>query len=384
MTPSRRAALLGFSLFGVAWGAWEAAVPQIRSNANASDAGLGLALLAMAGAAMPTMLVTGRIMDRVGPNFCAVVVPAFALVWIAVPLSGSVLALAIALAALGALSGAVDVAINTAAVTAERDTRQPVLPVSHGLFSAGVVVGALVSGAARELDVPLTLVFAMFAGVSIAAIPWLRGGPAPPPEALLSTSRRRPPWMAPVIVLGLLCLVAYFVENAHQTWNAVELEDVHDARPALGAAAPMLFAITTATTRFSLQRLVRLFSSATIMGAGAALAAAGTGLVAVSPNAAVAFVGIFVAGVGTAVVAPTLFSVSGVVSGPAERGRAVSIVATIGYGGFLISPPIVGGIAAVASLPWAYGAVAIVAAISAPTGAFFVRRVEAGRRVVAA
>lgn len=58
--------LFAFAAFGAYWGAWGVLVPDIKEQVSASVTQLGLALLAVALAALPAMLVTGRIVDRVG------------------------------------------------------------------------------------------------------------------------------------------------------------------------------------------------------------------------------------------------------------------------------------------------------------------------------
>jgi MFS family permease len=62
-------------------------------------------------------------------------------------------------------------------------------------------------------------------------------------------------------------------------------------------------------------------------------------------------------GLALAAVAPLAFSVAGETV-PDRAGSAVSVVTTFGYGGFLLGPPLVGGLAEVAGLRTALGVVA--------------------------
>ncbi len=59
-------------------------------------------------------------------------------------------------------------------------------------------------------------------------------------------------------------------------------------------------------------------------------------------------IGLVFAGTGTANVVPVLWSVAG--RDALGAGPATSIVATIGYLGFLSGPPLIGGVASVAGL----------------------------------
>ena len=56
----RTRALLGFAAFGLFWGAWGAALPQIQAHAGASDSELGLALLCIGAGALVSMRPAGR------------------------------------------------------------------------------------------------------------------------------------------------------------------------------------------------------------------------------------------------------------------------------------------------------------------------------------
>ena len=72
--------------------------------------------------------------------------------------------------------------------------------------------------------------------------------------------------------------------------------------------------------------------------------------------------GFFIGGAGISIAAPTLFGAGGRNAGPQERGAGVATVTTIGYLGFLIGPPIVGGLAEAAGLRVSFTALALLAA----------------------
>ena len=59
-----RGPLAAFAAFGVFWGSWGALLPDIKAATGASEPELGLALLAIAGGALPAMLGTGLLLDR--------------------------------------------------------------------------------------------------------------------------------------------------------------------------------------------------------------------------------------------------------------------------------------------------------------------------------
>ena len=65
---TRRGSISAFAAFGVFWGAWAVLLPAIKEQTGASVGELGVALLFIAGAALPAMPATGALIDRFGPR----------------------------------------------------------------------------------------------------------------------------------------------------------------------------------------------------------------------------------------------------------------------------------------------------------------------------
>jgi hypothetical protein len=363
--------LCGFAAFGVFWGAWGATLPAVQTHANVDDGQLGIALLCVGAGALASMRAAGTVVDRWGAPALPAALAAFGAAAVLPGLATSTAGLCAALLVLGATSGAVDVAINAEGVRSEAATGQPVLSLAHGTFSACVVGGSLAAGALRAADAGPELVLALV-GVVVAttAAALLRAPPAAGPRLPARASLRHLPRV--LVILGGLCALAFFVENAWQSWGAVHLESDLDASPALGALAPALFAAAAALSRIGGHALAGRVSELTLLRGGATLGAAGTLLGALAPVAALALVGVVMAGAGISICAPVLFSIAGRGADEAVRGAAVSIVTTIAYLGFLVGPAAVGLLASATALRTSLAAVAGVAmvlAILAPASA---------------
>jgi hypothetical protein len=344
----RAAALVGFGLFGLSWGAWGVTVPAVLESTGATEAELGIGLVVLAAGAVPAMAVTGRVVDRVGFRVLGLVAPAFAVSWLVVAAAPSVGVLVGGLFMVGVLSGGFDVAVNAAAAEVERSRDRPVLPVAHAFFSFGVVVGALGTGLARQLGGAPALVFAVLGVLAVALNRTLRAGGVPAARRATGPGVRLP-W-SPLIVIGTLVAVGFLIENAHQTWGARLMESDLAAPPVFGALAPAAFALATGTSRLALQWLTSRLSTTAVVAGGAGITAVATAMVALAPSVPVAVTGFLLAGVGTAVLAPALIGLAGRTGGAGATARAVSVVATIGYAGFLSSPAIVGFTASATSL----------------------------------
>jgi MFS family permease len=363
---SSRPAYLAFAAFGGLWGTWGAALPAVRNAAGVSAGQLGTALLCIGLGALPAMLLTGRAVDRFGGRVVAVALVLMASTGVLVATAAtSPGALTVLLLVLGATSGAADVGNNAVAGAAERAAGRPVLTRAHGVFSTGVVVGALLTGGIEAAGLPvaaafgLVVVVALVAGGSLWPVRLTNAtelGPAPVPRFGSGISVA-----LPLVVTGLVCALALAVENAHQSWGAVFLADQLAVAGGFTAAAPAVFAGVTAATRFVVGASTRLPSGPLLTG-GALAATAGSLLLARSSSSVTALAGLALAAMGTSVLFPTLLreALRGVRAD--VRGRATSAVATTAYLGFVLGPVYVGSLADAAGLRTAILGVAVLAA----------------------
>ena len=361
---SRVRALVGFSAFGLLWGAWGAELPAIQTHAGVDDGELGVALLCIGAGAIVAMRPTGVLVDRsrrILPATCALLGVAA----LGPALATSAPGLALSLAALGLCSGAMDVAINAEAAEAESHG-DPLMNLSHAAFSASVVASSLLIGLMRELGaeplVVLGAIGACLAGVAVLLL-GLGGGAAVPKPRVPPSSLLRIP--RPLVILGVLAAVAFVVENAWQSWSAVQLETTFEAPAGVAALGPAIFAGAAALGRSTGHLLTRRLPDRAILALGASIGAAGTLLGALAPGRGLALVGVGIAGLGTSVCAPTLFSLAGRSARPENRASAVSAVTTLAYLGFVIGPAAVGLAAELTSLRAALAGVALLAGLLA-------------------
>ena len=351
----RRAAptLAGFFALGLFWGAWASVLPSVQRAVGASKGQLGLALLFVTIGSLPAMLlVAGPAVDRFGTRATAVFCAAFAAATVFPARAGSLPLLAVSLFAAGAASGALDVGINAAAARIEHDTGRRLMPLAHGLYSVGVLTGAVGGGLARQFGAGREEILLGVAVLASGAATWIGGER----RALGTGSQVRPRLERALIVLGLVGAAAFLIEGALESWSSIFLERQLHARPAVSGLGPGVFAGAMALGRFSGQLL--RFSDRTLLAAGAAVGAAGCALAAAAPSPPLALVGFALGGAGVSLNAPVVF-------GAAARGRAnpaaaVATVTTMGYLGLLAAPPLVGGIAQLASLRMSFLVLAMV------------------------
>ena len=363
MQAGRARTLAGFAALGIFWGAWGAELPAVKSHAHASDAELGAALFCIGAGALVAMRPAGVLVDRRGRGVLPGIAAVFALSGFLPALATSPAALAAVLLLLGATSGSLDVAINAEGVRAEAGGR-PVLRLAHGVFSLAAVAAALGAGGLRAAGVGVAGVFGIVSCMVLAATAVtlaLEAAPRQHEDAARLRDLLRAPW--PLVALGFLCALAFFVEGAWQTWGALHLQDTLGASAALSAAAPALLAGCMALGRIGGQALRE--RERVLLPAAATLAAAGTAVAATASSTGLALAGIAAAGLGISICAPTLIAIAGRGALPGRRGSAVSVVTTVAYLGFLLGPAAVGVAANASSLRAALGGVAALALLLA-------------------
>jgi MFS family permease len=354
--------LAAFAAFGVFWGAWGVLLPEIKEQVDASVTALGLALLAIGVAALPAMLVTGRIVDRLGPRALP---PALVLFGVAVVLpgfTGSVPQLALALVLVGATSGALDVVVNVAATAVEASGGPRIMQVAHALFSAGFLVAAVTVGLARDAGVEPVPILVGTSVVILATAGLNRGAP-PAPAA--PRERRGLVFSRRLVVLGGLCAVAFVVESGIESWSALFLESELAASPSVSGLGPGLFAAAMVTGRSLGQVLEARIGDRALLAGGALTAALGLALTAAAQGIPLALVGFALGGAGVSVAAPTLFGAAGRGATEAERGSDVASVTTIAYLGFLGGPFVMGAVSGAFGLRAGVAMLAAVAVVLA-------------------
>ncbi|MFE2441972.1 MFS transporter [Streptomyces melanosporofaciens] len=376
-----RAAITAFFfLDGFVFAGWVARIPAIKDQTSASEGALGLALLGVSAGGTATMMATGRLCRRFGNHPTTVAAGVLFAGSVALPpLTHSALALGLVLLVFGTGFGALNVAMNSAAVDLIAALRRPVMPGFHAAFSLGGMAGAGLGGLIADHLSPTRhlsllavfgLLLAAAAGRTLISLPVPAprdaAGPAaesgngaapePPPGAERPGRAR---WL--VGVFGLVALCTAYGEGAMADWAALHLHQDLDASAGLAAAGYSVFALMMAVGRLSGTTLLERLGQTRTLIAGGATAAAGMLLGSLAPTVWLALLGFAVTGLGLANLFPVAIARAGALTGPG----GVAAASTLGYGGMLLGPPTIGFLADWYSLPIALTTVAALAAVAA-------------------
>jgi MFS family permease len=366
-----------FCLNGLALANWIARIPDVKEQLGLSHQLLGLVLLCTAAGALLAQPTVGWLISRVGSRSLTTLLSiAFCLSVILPGIAGDTLSLMGALFVLGACNGGLDVAMNAQAALVEQRYARPIMNSFHGLWSVGGLVGAALGGliATQGLVVRSHLLGVGIVAAIIMALAarWLltdegarhESGPsfALPPRALL--------------LLGCIAFGVLFCEGAIADWSAVYLRESLHSAPGIAATGFAVFSLLMAAGRLAGDSLALRLGPALVVRGGGALVALGIGLATASDLPAIAIVGFGLVGAGLACSFPLILSAVARTPGVAA-GTAIAAIATSGYSGFLVGPPLIGTVAEALSLRAALGLLGLVGLIVALFGgAVECRRVE--------
>ncbi len=346
-----------FLLNGAGIGLWAAHVPTVQARMGIDTGMLSLVLLTIAGGALMAMPLMGGLTGRFGTRRMVLLSGfAFALMTAVIMGMPNLPLLFVAAFLFGVSNGALDVAMNANASEVESARGVPTMSSFHGFFSLGGLFGASLGGVlvgqglghgegalmvavatavVLALTAPRVLGFAAHASGSHFMLP--RGA---------------------ALGLGLLALLCFAVEGALVDWSALLLEERTGASPASAALGYSAFSIAMAACRFAGDRIILRVGAMRVMVIGGLAMFAGLALAVLSTNFVMSSCGFALVGLGAANVVPLLFGAAARIPGM-HAGAGVAAVATLGYGGLLLAPPVLGWVAVHSSVMVALGALSL-------------------------
>ena len=151
-------------------------------------------------------------------------------------------------------------------------------------------------------------------------------------------------------------------------WSAVFLRESTHASEGTAALGYTVFSATMVATRLAGDAIVARLGPVAVVRASGTVASIGIATVVTSSAVQMALIGFALIGIGYAVVMPLVFSRAARDPHTAP-GTAIAAVATLGYGGMLLGPVVVGFVAHMTSLSFSLSllaALALAAAYLAP------------------
>jgi MFS family permease len=355
-----------FALDGVVFGSWAVRVPDVSEHVTATPATLGAALLCVSLGALGTMRLTGALCDRLGSGLVSTLASVLLCATVTLPgFASSVPQLGAALLVFGAVTGAMNVAVNTMGVRLQAAHPRPLMPLLHAALSFGGLAGGLAGGLVAGLATPAVHLLAV-GGAGLMLTAWvarpLLAGDAPQtadrdaaPDSQGTGGR------GAIIALGAIAGCTAYGEGALTDWGALHLSTDLDATPLVAAAGYAGFSLAMACGRLVGHRMIAAIGETPLLVGGALVAAVGMLLAALSPLVAPALLGFVLVGLGLANIFPVAIARAGALGG----AGAVGLASTVGYSGLLGGPPVIGFLSDQTGLPVALTTVSLLAVVAA-------------------
>jgi MFS family permease len=347
----RLGTLLLFASHGFGVGAWAVSIPSIKARLELTDGALSLALLAAAIGGVLTMPGAGLLGARLGVAPAARLFAIAAACVIALPTGAWSYPLLVAAALLmGAMGAGLDVSMNVYASDLERRAERPMMSSFHAGWTAGGLIGAAWG----------TAVFAMgwdarwiLAGAAVAAALSAVGSFGLLSAAAASPAHKTfalPGWQ--ILPLGVAVGLCMMLEHAIMDWSGVYLTGTLGVAPANAALGYGTFIGAMLIARVAGDAVVARVGIPAVVRWGGLITAAALVILVVLPVYVGALFALALAGMGMAVIVPSLFSLAGRVG--TSPGAGIAMAATTGYAGFLLGPPLMGAVSTAAGLPAAF------------------------------
>jgi len=374
---AKRARVVTSLLFlsdGLAFGTWAGLIPTFQEKYHLLPRQLSWMLLAMIAGAMISMPFTGRMIERSGSNkIASLSAVGFAAMLIPLVLAPQYIYLIGIAFLFGLGKGALDVSVNSQAITVEDALGQPIMSGFQGFWSLGGLSAAFLLSLLMKLGFSPMAFTGVMAIVVLSTAFWSLGRLLPDPtpkETFESGSKTRKPdrlWL-----LGGLTFLALFSEGVMFDWSAVYAHTVGGASIAFAPIGFASFALCMAISRFLGDFLTAKIGSLLMLRLSGLIMAGGIAIAAITQSFVTILLGFSLVGFGTGNTVPILFGAAGRLKGHG-RGSSLAAVTTLGYFGFLSGPPLVGLIAGFSGLPTAFVLVIVAGLVIATLGVGIVR-----------
>lgn len=342
---ARRVVSAIFFMCGSFIGLWASRIPDFKLQTGLDEAGFGLLLLVVAGGSFCAFPIAGALVDRLGAAptskaFSAATIAAFVLVGIA----PNTLVLSGTLFLAGFSFGGLDVAMNGWGAEVEKELGRPVMSSFHGLFSLGAGAGAQLGGVALWAQLSVPVHFGLWSLVMCLVFVWIYRQPWPNAHEPDKNDPKAPMFAIPkgaLIFAGCLALIAAVGEGAVTDWAALYQIDDLGYPETLAPTAFTVFSIAMVIMRLSADRVIARFGAVPVARVGGVVAFAGCILLVWGDSLWMVWVGCFIMGLGYAPLFPLAMS-RAAADPDMPTGAALAAVVTLGYGAFLLGPPLLG------------------------------------------
>ena len=329
-----------FMCLNLIYGTWAIYIPTIKETIGINKSELGLAIFAMALGNFFILTLAPKINDFLGCGRSTKLgLLALCVFGVGPYLAHSYISLCVTLFLVGAAQGFLDVSMNATVSQIEKDDKVTLMAAMHGFFSLGGVAAGLGTFLIPILNAPV--VHSLLIVILIAIPNYSLSKQYESVTAPITKGSKRPSnALRPLILLGLISLVAMGSEGAIVDWSGLYLEEIVKVNTAWLGAGFLVFSITMTLGRFLGDGLSTRLGSEKVLILGIFTSVIGY-IGVLTADSIVSIIGFAIIGAGFSVLVPELFRMAGK-QDQIPSSKAIAIVAGFGYSGFLTGPVILG------------------------------------------
>lgn len=361
-----------FTSLNIIVGTWALYIPTVKERLQLDDAALGLALLSFSIGMLLVIPLSSRIIAAIGMGKTTLFgIVSFGFAMVAPVLATTFPILCLCLFGAGMLTSLTDIAMNALVSELEKEDGVNFMSAAHGFFSLGGVIGAGIG----SLLIPFFAApwqHALLVGGFVLLTNLLLAGNylgAVTSKADRGEGGINLDLLKPLLGLALLGFMIMGSEGAIEHWSKLYMLDVvkigSDQLAGFGFVA---FSVTMMLGRFLGDGISARFGPLKIIMGGTLLGALGF-LAVLTAGYWPALLGFGLVGAGFSVIIPELFRLAGKAKG-VSSSEGISLVAGVGYVGFLASPALLGFLSSIGTLRLSF-----VALFSVTILAFFIAAV---------
>ncbi|MBC3538759.1 MFS transporter [Rufibacter sediminis] len=360
-----------FFLSGFNFASWASRIPTIKQALHLNEAELGTILLTMPISSLIGVPLSGWLVSKFEtriPLAVGFLLNSIALSFIG--LASTPVLLSVVLFLFSLSMRIFNIAVNTQAITVQKQFDKKINGSFHGLWSTGGIIGVGFTTLLITLQVPMVPHLITVSVVSILAtllaFRFLIQNDTATSGNKLSFKKPDPF----ILYLGLLVFFAAVCEGGMFDWSGIYFQQV--VKEEVFTVGYLTFMSFMALSRFLSDVIIDKIGMRTTYMLSGVLVFSGISLAVLFPSFWPAMIGFSLVGFGTASVIPMTYTLAGS-SKTYSPGIAISLIATFGIVGMLIGPPMIGYLAHAFDLKVSFIAFALAGLMLIPIARLFFR-----------
>jgi MFS family permease len=349
-----------FFMMGFTFATWANRIPDIKHALNLNDAQLGGLLFALPIGQLVAMGLSGYLIRKFSSKKIltrALIFYPLALVMLG--LAKTPLQLGVGLFFMGMFANMCGISVNTQGVGVERLYGRSIMASFHGVWSLAGFTGGLFATLMVSFNITpfahFCVVYGIVLSVVISMQKWILPRDTSPAKKEGKSRIFKPGKQ--IVGLGFIVFGSMICEGTMFDWSGIYFESIIHPPKELVRLGYIAFMFSMAGGRLTADKLAIRFGVKRILQFSGVIIASGLLTAVLFPYLTTATIGFLLVGIGTSSVVPLCYSMAGKIT-DLHPSVAITTVASIGFLGFLLGPPLIGFISQMSNLRWSFALIA--------------------------